>query len=39
MMPLPSYTMFHKEAILTKEERAILVKWFESELEVCETQN
>jgi len=39
MMPLPSYTMFHEEAVLTKEERAILVKWFESELEVCETQN
>lgn len=32
-MPLPSYTMFHKEAKLSNQEKDILKKWFESELE------
>lgn len=32
MMPLPSYVSFHEEAKLTKEEKKILLKWFEKEL-------
>ncbi|NPA59048.1 MAG: heme-binding domain-containing protein, partial [Epsilonproteobacteria bacterium] len=32
MMPLESYLMFHDEAILTKEDKKILIEWFESEL-------
>lgn len=28
-MPLPSYTLIHKEAILTKEEKEILYNWCE----------
>ncbi|MCD6173411.1 MAG: heme-binding domain-containing protein [Sulfurimonas sp.] len=32
MMPLSSYLMFHEEAKMSKEDRKILVKWFEKEL-------
>ncbi len=32
MMPLSSYTMFHDEAVLTKEDKKILVDWCESQL-------
>jgi uncharacterized membrane protein len=32
MMPLSSYVLFHDEAVMSKEERALLVKWFENEL-------
>lgn len=32
MMALPSYIWGHEEAKLTKEEKAILVTWFENEL-------
>jgi hypothetical protein len=28
-MPLPSYTIMHKDAILTKEEKEILYNWCE----------
>ena len=33
MMPLSSYLMFHNEAKMTQEERDILIRWFERELE------
>ena len=29
-MPLPSYTLIHKDAILTDEEKQILLTWFET---------
>ncbi len=32
-MPLPSYTMFHKEAKLTQDEKNILKEWCNKELE------
>jgi len=32
MMPLSSYIMFHDEAILSKEDKKVLVAWFESQL-------
>ena len=32
MMPLSSYLMFHDEAVLSKEDRSILIKWFEAQL-------
>jgi hypothetical protein len=31
-MPLPSYTIAHEDAKLTKEQKEILIKWFEEEL-------
>ena len=31
-MPLGSYTLFHKEAKLSKEDKKILIDWFNSEL-------
>jgi len=33
MMPLSSYLMFHDEAKMSKEEKQVLLKWFEDELE------
>jgi len=32
MMPLSSYTMFHDEAVMSKEDKKILVDWFEAQL-------
>jgi uncharacterized membrane protein len=32
MMPLSSYVMFHNEAIMSKEDKKVLIKWCESEL-------
>jgi len=31
-MPLPTYTMFHKDAVLTPKDKEILKKWCEKEL-------
>jgi uncharacterized membrane protein len=32
MMPLSSYVMFHDEAIMSKEDKKVLINWCESEL-------
>lgn len=32
LMPLPSYLSFHEDAKLSKEEKKILLQWFEKEL-------
>jgi uncharacterized membrane protein len=34
MMALPSYLSVHDDAVLDKEEKKILTKWFEKELEL-----
>ncbi len=31
-MPLPSYLTFHDEALMSKAEKIVLIKWFEKEL-------
>jgi len=39
MMALPSYILGHEEAKLTKQEKIILVTWFENELNVLNDNN
>ena len=34
LMPLPSYVMFHDEAIISKDDQEILVTWFDKELKL-----
>ena len=37
-MALPSYVMAHQEAKLSQDEKVVLVKWFEKELESLESK-
>lgn len=39
MMPLPSYVVAHEDAKLSKEEKTILITWFENELKVLTGNN
>ena len=38
IMPLSSYLLFHPEASLSKEEKKILIAWFEKELQKTEQE-
>ena len=38
LMPLPSYTWTHKDAILTQEEKTKILDWANSVMEVLKTQ-
>jgi uncharacterized membrane protein len=39
IMPLSSYVLFHPEASLSKEEKKVLIAWFEKELQKTEQES